>query len=133
MRNFKIKERLELLEQKIQATDKDTQNELFKELRLKKETLFNKVRTGQLRIDKTGLIEDKLNLTRKETLFIFFEEEEYSKELKQSDFEYLRSKAKKQSKEAQAFIEGIISILNEAKTTTERDYLFNQIRKVLSE
>lgn len=100
---------------------------------MKKETFYNQLKSGKLNITKIYYLQEKLNLSHKDLSFIFFEEEEYSEELKQSDFEYLRSKVKKQSKEAQAFIEGIISILNKARTTTERDYLFNQIKKVLSE
>lgn len=133
MKNFKFKERQELLEQKIQEYYKDNEDELFKGMRLKKETFYNQLKSGKLNITKIFYLQEKLNLSHKDLSFIFFEEEEYSEELKQSDFEYLRSKVKKQSKEAQAFIEGIISILNKARTTTERDYLFNQIKKVLSE
>lgn len=133
MKNFKFKERQELLEQKIQEYYKDNADELFKGMRLKKETFYNQLKSGKLNITKIYYLQEKLNLSHKDLSFIFFEEEEYSEELKQSDFEYLRSKVKKQSKEAQAFIEGIISILNKARTTTERDYLFNQIKKVLSE
>lgn len=38
MKNFKFKERQELLEQKIQEYYKDNEDELFKGMRLKKET-----------------------------------------------------------------------------------------------
>ena len=133
MKNFKYKKRIELLEQKIQELDTEKQKELFKQIGMKKETLFQRIKTGKMKTEISFLLEEKLNLTREQLLFIFFEEEVYSKEQKQSDFEFIRNELKGLSKEGKAFIEGMIAILNQAKTIDERDSILNKIKIVLSQ
>lgn len=133
MKNFKYKKRIELLEQKIQELDTDKQKELFKQIGMKKETLFQRIKTGKMKTEISFLLEEKLNLTREQLLFIFFEEEVYSKEQKQSDFEFIRNEIKGLSKEGKAFIEGMIAILNQARTIDERDSILNKIKIVLSQ
>ena len=55
------------------------------------------------------------------------------KNKKQSDFEFIRNELKGLSKEGKAFIEGMIAILNQAKTIYERDSILNKIKIVLSQ